>query len=83
MLSSLARVKILGVDRMGILNDVTKHASQELNINMRAVNIQSHDNVFEGYIDCYVHNTEDLEKLMKRLRSIKGIESVNRIDITD
>lgn len=83
MLSSLARVKIIGVDRMGLLNDVTTHTTQELNINLRKILLQSHDNVFEGYMDCYVHNTDDLEKLMKRLRSIKSIESVTRIDITD
>ncbi len=81
VLSSLARVKILGVDRIGILNELTKYTSYVLNINIRKVLIETHDGIFEGYIDCYVHSTEDLESLMSHIRKIKGIESVNRIDI--
>lgn len=83
VLSFLARVKILGVDRIGILNEVTKCATLVLNINMRKVLIETHDGIFEGYIDFYVHSTEDLEQLIGHLKKIKGIESVNRIDIKD
>ncbi len=83
VLSFLARIKILGMDRIGILNEVTKFTTLVLNINIRKVLIETHDGIFEGYIDCYVHNTEDLELLMKHLKKIKGVESVTRIDIKD
>ncbi len=82
-LSSLARIKIVGIDRMGILSDVARLTSAELSINMRRVEMQAHDNIVDGEIDCYVRNTDDLDRLIKKLQSIKGIESVIRTDITE
>lgn len=83
VLSSLARIRILGVDRIGILNEVTKYITLVLNINIRKVLIETHDGIFEGFIDCYVHSTEDLENLIGHLRKIKGVESVTRVDIKE
>ncbi len=83
VLSHLARIRLWGMDRLGILNDVTKSISLDLNINLRKVNVETHDGVFEGFLDCYVHNIEDLEKIMSILRTIKGIESVTRVDIKE
>ena len=50
---------------------------------MRKVYIATHDSIFEGYIDCYVRSTDDLDNLMAHIRKIKGVESVNRVDIKD
>jgi GTP diphosphokinase / guanosine-3',5'-bis(diphosphate) 3'-diphosphatase len=83
VLSSLARIRILGVDRIGILNEVTKYITLVLNINIRKVLIETHDGIFEGFIDCYVHSIEDLDLLIKHLKVIKGIESVTRVDIKE
>ena len=83
VMSHLARVRLWGMDRLGILNEVTKAVSKELSINLRKVNVETHDGVFEGFLDCYVHNTEDLDNMMSILRKIKGIESVTRVDITE
>ncbi len=81
--SFLARIKIFGTDRIGILNELTKVTTLALNINIRKVYIATHDSIFEGYIDCYVRSTEDLDNLMGHIRKIKGVESVNRIDIKE
>lgn len=81
--SFLARIKVFGVDRIGILNELTKITTLLLNINIRKVSIATHDGIFEGYIDCYVKSTEDLNSLMEHIRKIKGIESVTRIDIKE
>lgn len=83
VLSSLARVRIFGVDRIGILNELTKYTTLVLNINIRKVSIETHDGIFEGFIDCYVYNTKDLDTLMKHLREIKGVETVSRVDIKE
>ena len=83
VMSHLARVRLWGMDRLGILNEVTKAVSKELSINLRKVNVETHDGVFEGFLDCYVHNIEDLDNMMSILRKIKGIESVTRVDITE
>lgn len=82
-ISSLARIRMIGVDRMGILNELTKHITHDLNINMRKVFFETHDGIFKGIIDCYVLNTEVLETMMERIRKVKGIESVTRIEITE
>ena len=81
--SFLARIKIFGTDRLGILNELTKVTTLVLNINIRKVYIATHDSIFEGYIDCYVRSTEDLDTLMDHIKKIKGVENVNRIDIKE
>lgn len=79
----LARISIIGIDRVGILNDLTKEISLVLEVNMRKIEIVAHDEIFEGYIDLYVHNTSDLDRLIDNIRQIKGVENVSRIDIDD
>ena len=81
--SFLARIKVFGTDRLGILNELTKVTTLMLNINIRKVYIATHDSIFEGYVDCYVRSTEDLDNLMTHIRKIKGVESVTRIDIKE
>ena len=71
------------MDRIGILNELTKITTLVLNINIRKVSIATHDNIFEGYIDCYVKSTSDLNSLMDHIRKIKGIDSVTRVDIKE
>lgn len=81
VMSFLARISISGIDRIGILNDISKEISTVLEINIRKIYIEAHDEVFEGYIDLYVHNTENLENLMQTIRKIKGVEKVIRTEI--
>ena len=81
VMSYLARISIGGIDRLGILNDITKVITQVLGINIRKIFIESHDEIFEGYIDLYVHNTNDLDTLIDNIRNIKGVEKVVRTDV--
>ena len=83
ILSFLARIEIKGIDRIGIVNDITKYLTLILSINIRKIHFETHDGVFEGYIDLYVHNTEDLNDIMKRILDTKGVESVTRVDIKE
>jgi GTP pyrophosphokinase len=80
ILSFLARISIRGVDRFGIYNQITTVICKELNVNMRAINIASHDGIFEGTMDLYVHNAKDLNNLLDKLVNIKGIEQVSRVE---
>lgn len=81
MMSYLARISLTGIDRVGILNDVTRVISLVLGVNIRRITIEAHDEIFEGTIDLYVHNTDDLEKMMKSISKIRGIENVSRTEI--
>ncbi len=74
----LSTISIRGIDRMGILLDLAKVVSGDFSINMRSIDIQSHDGIFEGNISLYVKDTESLNSVMDKLRKIKGIESVKR-----
>lgn len=74
----LAGLRITGTDRMGLVNDVTKVISSELKVNMRSITIETNDGVFEGDILLFVHDTEQLESVINKLKRVKGIIGVNR-----
>lgn len=76
--SYLAEIEVRGIDRVGILVDLSQVITLELGINIRELAIQSHDGIFEGKISVYVKDTENLNALLDRVGSIKGIEKVKR-----
>ena len=81
LMSFLAKISLSGIDRVGFLSELTKIISGNLGFNIRKISIEAHDGVFEGTIELYVHSTDDLEKIIRKINQIKGIESVNRVDI--
>lgn len=83
VLSFLARITLRGIDRVGIVNDLTKFMTLVLNVNIRKILIETHDGIFEGYMDIYVHNTDDLDAMVKNIEKIKGVEHVSRSDIKE
>ncbi len=77
--SSLATIEIVGIDRMGVLVDLANVVTNDFSINMRQVNIQSHDGIFEGTLSLYVRDAASLNAILDRLRRIKGMDSVKRV----
>jgi GTP diphosphokinase / guanosine-3',5'-bis(diphosphate) 3'-diphosphatase len=80
LLSFLVKVAINGYDRFGMYNDITTVISKELNVNIRSINLSSHDGIWEGTIDLYVHDAKDLNNLLMSLSKIKGVDAVKRVD---
>ncbi len=80
LVSFLARIAMSGVDRIGLVNDITTIISSELKVNMTNINISVRNGIFEGTIDLYVHHTRDLNNLILKISNINGIESVNRVE---
>jgi GTP pyrophosphokinase len=76
----LTGLKILGTDRVGLINDVTKIISEELKVNMSSMSIHTDFGIFEGEIMLYVNDTRHLEQLIEKLRGVEGVEKVNRFD---
>ena len=76
----LAGLRILGTDRVGMINDLTKVISNELKVNMRSITVDSDGGIFEGTIKLYVNNTEHLDQLIKNLNQIEGVIKVSRFD---
>jgi GTP pyrophosphokinase len=79
-LAFLAGLKLTGIDRVGLVNDVTKIISNELKVNMRSIKIETNDGIFEGNIMLFVNDTEHLDTLMKKLNRVPGIVNVTRFD---
>ncbi len=80
LLSFLVKVSINGIDRFGIYNDITTVICTELNVNIRTINLSSHDGVWDGTIDLYVHDAKDLNNLLMSLSKIKGVDAVKRVE---
>ncbi len=80
LISFLAGLKIIGTDELGIVNNITKVISNENNVNMRSINFDTDDGLFEGTIMIYVHDTKHLNHLIENLKKVKGVNRVDRID---
>jgi GTP pyrophosphokinase len=80
LMSFLAIIELSGIDKVGIVNEVTNVISKDHDVNMRSLHFESHDGIFEGLIHLYVHNTEDLNNLIMKLIKIKGLDNVKRIE---
>ncbi len=79
-ISFLTTLKINGTDDVGVINKITNIISGDLKINMRSMSIESADGLFEGVINIFVRNKEELNALCKQLESLQGIYSVIRQD---
>ncbi len=80
LVSFLARISMTGIDRIGLVNEITNIISSELKVNMTNINISVQNGIFEGTIDLYVHHTKDLNNLILKISNIKGIENVRRVE---
>jgi RelA/SpoT family (p)ppGpp synthetase len=76
----VAGVRIVGEDRTGMLSDITHAISTYQNTNIRSVNLDSHDSMFEGVFVINVKDTEHLQRLLERIRKIKGITQAERLE---
>ncbi len=76
----LSTIELRGIDRMGMLSDITHIVSDDFSINMREIHLRSHDGIFEGRLSLYVQSADALYALMDKFRHIKGLESVKRIE---
>ena len=74
----IACLTLKGIDRIGLMNNVTKVISSQMNVNINAININSNDGTFEGKLTLKVHNVKFLKSLMKKLKKIDGIQSAER-----
>lgn len=72
-------LRIVGNDDIGIVNNITNIISKEEKIVMRSINIDSHDGLFSGNLDVLIDNTLKLEALLKKLRTVRGVKSVERL----
>ena len=68
------------MDDVGVVNKITNVISGDLRINIAGLTIESSEGLFEGTIKIFVHDKEELEELVERLKSLNGIQRVDRFD---
>ena len=76
----IAALRVSGEDRPGMLNDITHAIVSYRNTNIRSVNIESQDSLFEGIVTVMVRHTEHLDRLTERLMRIPNVDHVERFD---
>jgi GTP pyrophosphokinase len=73
-----AQIQISGIDDIGLINNITSLISNSMNVNMNRISFETNDGTFSGFISVEVKNKVILNKLLKKLSSIDGIEKVSR-----
>ena len=79
-LSFLVNIYIKGIDAMGLLNEVTQVISRQLNVNIRKLSIETTDGIFEGNIQLYVHDVDDVKTICNNLKQIQNIKQVTHVE---
>ena len=72
-------LRLVGNDDIGIISNVTSIINKEDKLILRAININSHDGLFSGNVTILVDDTAQLEALIKKLRTVKGIKQIERL----
>lgn len=79
-LSFLVYIYIKGIDSIGLLNEITQVISRQLNVNIRKLDIETEDGIFEGKIQLWVHDVEDVKAICNNLKKIQNIKQVSRVE---
>ena len=75
---SPATLSIVGMDDIGIVNNITSVISSDEHMQMRSISIDTHDKLFSGRLTIMIDDTSRLESLIKKLSRVKGVKQVTR-----
>lgn len=76
----LTGFKLNGIDGLGLINKMTKIISEDHNVNIRSISIESEEGIFEGTVKLYVNDIEQLETLISNLKTLDGVIDIKRIE---
>lgn len=72
-------LRVVGNDDIGIVTNITSLIQKEANVTTRAISVDSVDGLFQGNITVMVNDTKALTSLVKKIRAVKGVKSVERL----
>ena len=72
-----ATIVMRGIDRLGLLNEITQVISHQLNVDMKMLTFKTSENIFDGEIDLRVHDRDDVHNIMDELKAIRGIQEIH------
>ena len=75
----IATIRLGGIDRMGLLNDITQVISSQMNVNIRNLNITCEDGMFDGTLELRVHDREDVHQVMESLKQVDDLKEISEI----
>ncbi|MEZ5003904.1 MAG: RelA/SpoT family protein [Chitinophagales bacterium] len=78
--SFLVQLRLKGTDDMGLISQITTIISKDYRVNIKGMNIETIDNVWVGYLKLFVKSDDQLEAIIKRLKKLNGIISVQRME---
>lgn len=79
-LTFLTGLHIIGIDDVGLINNITKVISNDFKVNMRSITVDTNDGIFDGSIKIFVNDKEHLDNLIKNLLEVNGVTGVTRFD---
>lgn len=79
-LTFLTGLHIIGIDDVGLINNITKVISNDFKVNMRSITVDTNDGIFDGSIKVFVNDKDHLDNLIKNLLEVKGVTGVTRFD---
>ena len=74
-----ATIRIQGIDRVGILVDLSRIISTQMNVNIHRLTIDSEEGMFDGTIELRVHDRQDVKVIMEQLKTVDGLQEVTQI----
>lgn len=75
---SVALLNVKGIDRVGLVNEVTQILSNNLKVNIQSINISSTDGIFDGLITVIIQDKKNLSNVIENIKKVEGITSVSR-----
>ena len=76
----IVTLRVVGRDDIAIVTNITSVIGKEAGINLRSININSVDGLFQGNFTVMVRDTITLNMLMKKLKTVKGVKKVERLN---
>ena len=75
-----ATIKMRGIDRIGLVNEVTQIISRQLSVNIHKVVFTCEESIFDGLIELRVHDREDVQNIVEELKSVGGVQEIQQIN---
>ncbi len=73
------KLQFTGIDDLGLVNQITQIISEDMEVNMRAISMETHDGIFRGFVSVLIMNKSHLEDLITKLKNVAGVHSVDRV----
>ena len=75
-----ATIKMRGIDRLGLVNEVTQVISRQLSVNIRKVVFTCEEGIFEGLIELRVHDRADVSHIVNELKAVSGVQEIQQVN---